>query len=108
MQYVRMVMIDAGVIVGKGLNRVIEYDGLEPGPESLPAATFMSNDGWHVTAEQAAFTARRLRRAVAENIPCVLMSFFDDGPEGRDLEAWVVEFAEFNEKAAQEDGYHVR
>jgi len=108
MQYVRLVMIEAGAIAGDGFaSPPSPRDGLDVTADTLPASKFMSNGGWHITPEQAAFIAARLRQAVRLDVVPELLMFLDDGPSTSDLRGWVEEFATFNEHAAQRDGYYV-
>ena len=53
MNYVRLVLVEAGAITGNGLSAALSAPGLETTPDTLPAGTFMSNGGAHVTAAQA-------------------------------------------------------
>jgi hypothetical protein len=107
MNYVRLVLVEAGAITGDGLSAALSAPGLETTPDTLAAGTFMSNGGAHVTAAQASFIADRLRRAVAEGLVGDLLSFFDDAPSSTEVRGWVDEFAAFNELAASRDGYYV-
>jgi hypothetical protein len=109
MTYVRMIMVEAGVIRGGGfLPPVSPQAGLEPTADTLPAEHFMSNSSWPIGRGQAAFIAGRLRRAVSLGVVSDLLGFLDDAPDSADVEAWVEEFAAFNERAAGHDGYFVR
>jgi hypothetical protein len=107
MNYVRLVMVEAGAITGNGLSAALSAPGLETSQDTLPAKTFMHNGGDHVTATEATFIAGRLRRAVADGVVGDLLSFFDDPPSGTEVRDWVDEFAAFNELAATRDGYYV-
>jgi hypothetical protein len=107
MTYVRLIMLESGAITGDGLEAALSRAGLEVSAETLPTSTFTSNSGQHVTADQAGFIAARLRRAVEAGIIGDLLGFYDDSPGTAAVRAWVEEFAEFNERAAQLDGYYV-
>jgi hypothetical protein len=108
MNYVRMVMLEAGAIAGDGfLAPPRPLPGLEPSPMTLPARRFMYNDGEHITADEAGFIAARLRRAMELRVISELLSFFDDAPDTTEVQKWTEEFATFNERAAQRDGYYV-
>ena len=107
MQYVRLVMIEAGATAGGGFEAALPRPGLEPCADTVPIARFRSNGGWHVTAREAAFVATRLRRAVELDVVDDLLMFLDDSPDGALVQEWVEEFAAFNEHAAERDGYYV-
>jgi len=107
MNYVRMVMVEAGAIDGNGLKSALRTPGLEPTEQTLPAATFMSSNGTHVARAQAAFIAGRLRQALDRNVIRDLLRFLDDAPEIVEVAQWVQEFAGFNERTAEQDGYYV-
>ena len=107
MNYVRLIMLEAGAIDGNGLKAALKTPGLEPTDETIDASNFMSNGGWRITPEQARFVAARLRQAVAEDVIFELLMFFDDAPSSAEVREWVVEFATFNERAAARDGYYV-
>ena len=108
MNYVRLVMIEAGAVAGGGFESPTRpAPGLEITEQTLPISLFLSNDGWHITPDQAAFVAGRLRRAVAGGVVSLLMDFLDDAPDRDDVLSWVEEFAAFNEGAAAQDGYFV-
>jgi hypothetical protein len=49
----RPALVEAGAITGNGLSAALSAPGLETTPDTLPAGTFMSNGGAHVTAAQA-------------------------------------------------------
>lgn len=68
---------------------------------------FMSNDGAHVTPDNATFIAVRLRQALDLDVVSDLLSFMDDAPDTGEVVQWVKEFADFNELAAKHDGYYV-
>ncbi|MBV1855829.1 hypothetical protein [Catellatospora tritici] len=107
MNFVRLIMIEAGAIAGDGFTAAIHNPGLETCADTVPAMNFLSNDGWHITAHEAAFIASRLRQAVELRVVPDLLSFFDDRPGAADVRDWVEEFAAFNERAARRDGYYV-
>jgi hypothetical protein len=107
MTYVRMVMVDAGAIAGNGMESALRTPGLETTDQTLPAATFMSNGGAHVTPGQAAFIAGRLRLALDHGVVSDLLSFLDDAPGSAEVSEWVREFAAFNEETAGQNGYYV-
>ena len=107
MTYVRLIMVEAGAIDGDGLKAALKTPGLEPTADTVPARNFLSNGGWRITPEQAAFIAARLRSAVAKNVIPDLLIFFDDHPNGAEVREWVEEFATFNERAAAREGYYV-
>jgi hypothetical protein len=105
MNYVRLVMIEAGAVAGDGFNQALETPGLEVTEESLPTRRFLYNEG-HVTAAEAAFVARRLRAALQAGVVGELLSFFDEDPGEDEVTTWVEQFAAFNEKAAERSGYY--
>jgi hypothetical protein len=105
MQYVRLIMIEAGVLSGDGFEQVFQRQGLEVCEETLPARRFMYNEG-HTTAAEAAFVARRLRAALATGIVGDLLEFYDEHPGVDEVTAWVEQFVAFNEEAASKDGYY--
>jgi hypothetical protein len=107
MNYVRLVLVEAGAIAGNGLTSALRTPGLEPTNQTLPAATFMFNSGTHVDRAQAEFIAGRLSQALDQNIIGDLLSFLDDAPAGAEVAQWVQEFAGFNERMAEQDGYYV-
>ncbi|MEV4491351.1 hypothetical protein AB0K04_14675 [Micromonospora coxensis] len=106
MSYVRMVMIEAGVLTGDGVEAVFRLPGLEPEDESLPVGTFIGV-GARVTGAQAAFIAERTRRAVRLGVIPDLLEFLDDAPPSDAVQEWVEQFAAFNERAVSAGGYHV-
>jgi hypothetical protein len=106
MGHVRLLMLEAGVIAGGGLERVFGNDQFAPTADTLPVAHFSSNDGWPVTAAQCTFIAARLRAALAADLIGDLALFYYDQPT--QLRDWVDEFATFNEEAATRGGYLVR
>jgi hypothetical protein len=105
MNYVRLIMIEAGVLTGDGYEQALATPGLEVTEETLPTRRFLYNEG-HTTAVEAAFIARRLRAALQAGVVAELLSFFDDHPGKDEVTAWVEEFAAFNELAAQKSGYY--
>jgi hypothetical protein len=107
MNYVRMVMVEAGAIAGNGLKSALRTPGLEATAQTLPAATFATNGGAHVTPAQAAFIAGRLRQALDQYVVQDLLSFLDDAPDSGEVKQWVQDFANFNEQTAGQDGYYV-
>jgi len=108
MTYVRMIMIEAGTVAGDGFVAALSYPGLETCADTVPTKKFLSNDGWHITAHEAAFIAARLRRAVELNVIAELLVFLDDRPDAVEVRDCVEEFAAFNERAAEQGGYYVR
>jgi hypothetical protein len=107
MNHVRLVMIEAGAIAGDGFKAALRQPGLETAAETLPAKKFMSNNGWHIAAHEAAFIAARLRQATELGVIGDLRMFLDDRPSEAEWQGWVDEFATFNEQAAGRDGYYV-
>ena len=105
MNYVRLIMIEAGVLDGDGFQQALRTPGLEVGEETLPTRRFLYNEG-HTTAAEAAFIARRLRAAVDARIAGDLLSFYDEHPGVGAVTAWVEQFAAFNEEAARKSGYY--
>src|SRR5688572_2556169 len=109
MSYLRVIMIEAGVIAGDGFAPgALIYPELATCADTLPARKFSSNDGWHITAPEAGFIAARLRLAMELDVVSDVMSCFDDGPDRGDVYGWMEEFTALNETAAQKDGYYVR
>ncbi|MDG4832899.1 hypothetical protein O7627_26855 [Solwaraspora sp. WMMD1047] len=106
MTYVRLIMIEAGVLAGDGYQQVLETPGLETTDLTLPARRFQFNEG-HITAAESAFVARRLRAALETDVVGELLSFYDEHPGEDQVTAWVGQFAAFNEQAAQQHGYHI-
>jgi hypothetical protein len=96
-----------GTVAGNGMESALRAPGLEPDGQTMRVATFMSNGGAHVTPAQAAFIATRLRKAVGDGVVADLLSLLDDAPGSGEVTGWVQEFAAFNEKAAEQDGYYV-
>ena len=107
MTYVRLIMVEAGAIDGDGLKAALKTPGLEPTADTVPARNFLSNGGWRITPEQAAFIAARLRSAVEKDVIFELLMFLDDAPGREEIREWVEEFATFNERAAAREGYYV-
>lgn len=105
MNYVRLIMIEAGVLTGDGFAQALQAPGLEVAEETMPTRRFLHNEG-HTTAAEAAFVARRLRAALDAQVVAELLSFFDEHPGEDQVTAWVRQFAAFNEQAAQKDGYY--
>ncbi|WP_091075216.1 hypothetical protein [Micromonospora nigra] len=105
MNYVRMIMIEAGVVAGDGVAQVLDTRGLEVTEETLPTRRFLYNEG-HTTAAEAAFVARRLRAALDAQVVAELLVFLDDHPGEDQVTEWVRQFAAFNEQAAQQNGYY--
>ncbi|MFF5228882.1 hypothetical protein [Dactylosporangium sp. NPDC000521] len=105
MQYVRLIMIEAGVLTGDGFEQALCTPGLEVGEEALPARRFLYNEG-HTTAAEAAFIARRLRAALDACVVGDLLSFYDEHPGTGEVSAWVERFADFNAEAAGRSGYY--
>jgi hypothetical protein len=105
MNYVRLIMIDAGVLTGDGFKSALETPGLEVTEETLPTRRFLYNEG-HTTAAEAAFIARRLRAALDADVVSELLSFLDDHPGEDEVTEWVEQFAAFNEQAADRNGYY--
>ncbi|WP_344968787.1 hypothetical protein [Streptosporangium fragile] len=108
MGYIRLIMLEAGAITAPGLEQALKVEGLEPNEQSVDMAKFQSNDGWHITAEEARFIASRLRLAVEHHVPGDTLSFLDDAPPTKDVVEWLEEFADFNERAAAHGGYLVK
>ncbi|MDG6107875.1 hypothetical protein Daura_34530 [Dactylosporangium aurantiacum] len=106
MNYVRLIMIEAGAIAGDGFEQALRTPGLEPGEQTLRARRFQYNEG-HVTAAEAAFVAGRLRAAAEAKVAAELLSFYDEHPGVDQVTAWVEQFAAFNEQAAARDGYYI-
>ena len=107
MNYVRLIMVEAGAIDGDGLESALHAPGLETAPDTVASRNFLSNGGRHITPEQATFIAARLRRAVTQGVIGDLLMFLDDSPGAAEVREWVEEFASFNERAAGRDGYYV-
>ena len=107
MGYVRLLLVEAGAIAGGNFISPRPQPWWEPAGPPLPAATYLSNGGAHVTPAQAGFVAARLRRAIAANADRDLLDFLDDAPPAADVRSWVEEFATFNELAATRAGYYV-
>lgn len=107
MSYIRMIMVEAGVIAGGGFEQALSYPDLAACADTLPAKKFLSNDGWRITAPEAGFVAARLRRALDLDVVADVLYFLDDAPDKNDVHEWAEEFAAFNETAAQNDGYYV-
>ncbi|MGI5169909.1 hypothetical protein ACQEU3_36710 [Spirillospora sp. CA-253888] len=107
MNYVRLIMVEAGAIAGDGLAAAMGGPGLEVCDRTVPAERFFSNAGWRITAAEAAFIAARLHRVLETSIIVDLLGFFDDAPGHAVVTDWVKEFAAFNERAAGQDGYYV-
>ena len=105
MNYVRLIMIEAGVLSGDGFTQALHTPGLEVCEETLPTRRFLYSEG-HTTADEAGFIARRLRAALGAGVVADLLSFFDDHPGTDQVTAWVNEFAAFNDKASERAGYH--
>ncbi|MBO3744392.1 hypothetical protein [Actinoplanes flavus] len=105
MNYVRLIMIEAGVLSGDGFAQALETPGLEVSEESLPTRRFLHSEG-HTTAAEAAFIARRLRAALDAKVVAELLSFFDEHPGTDQVTAWVDRFAAFNDQAAKRAGYY--
>jgi hypothetical protein len=105
MHYVRLVMIEAGVLSGGGFQQALETPGLEVCEETLPARRFLFSEG-HTTAAEAAFIARRLRAALGVGVVAEFLSFLDEHPGVDLVSGWVEQFAAFNERAAQQAGYY--
>ncbi|WP_030171759.1 hypothetical protein [Spirillospora albida] len=107
MNYVRLIMIEAGATAGDGFAAALGGPGLETCADTVPIDRFMSNDAWHITAREAEFIAGRLRRAVELGVIDDLLGFYDESPGTAAVRSWVEEFAAFNERAARQNGYHV-
>lgn len=105
MNYVRLIMIEAGVLTGDGYKQALDTPGLQITEETLPTRRFLYNEG-HTTAVEAAFVARRLRAALAAKIVGEMLLFFDEHPGEDQVTAWVEQFADFNEQAAKKNGYY--
>lgn len=105
MNYVRLVMIEAGVLSGDGFAQALDTPGLEICGETLPTRRFHYSEG-HTTAAEAAFIARRLRAALHADVVPELLSFLDEHPGVDHVTAWVEQFAAFNEQAAERTGYY--
>lgn len=108
MTWVRLVMVEAGAIVGDGLEQAFDIEVLAPGPEAVPGRRFLSNDDWPISDEESRYIAGRLRAAIAHDVAGELVMFFDDHPPSSEIRSWVEEFAAFNERAAENGGYRVR
>ncbi|MFB9387881.1 hypothetical protein ACFPM3_12035 [Streptomyces coeruleoprunus] len=106
MGFVREALREAGAAAGQGLEQVLRAPGLEPTGQTVDMAKFLSNDNWHVTSEEAAFIATRLRLAADESVIADLLSFFDDAPA--EAGQWIADFADFNARSAAHEGYRVR
>ncbi|GGM86519.1 hypothetical protein ACFFX1_20760 [Dactylosporangium sucinum] len=107
MQDVRLVMLEAGVVTGGGLEQVIDPERFPPAAETMPVDMFSSNSGWQISPQQCAFIAGRLRAALAADLVGDLALYLEDlRPEL--LREWVADFAAFNERAAAWGGYSVR
>ena len=106
MNYVRLIMIEAGTLSGDGLTSALETPGLEICEETLPTRRFLYSEG-HTTAAEAAFIARRLRAALDADVVAELLSFFDEHPGTDQVATWVEQFAAFNDQAAKQAGYYV-
>ncbi|MFI6517891.1 hypothetical protein ACIBF1_20210 [Spirillospora sp. NPDC050679] len=107
MNYIRLIMVEAGAIADDGLTAAMGGPGLEVCAQTVPAERFFSNAGWRITAQEAEFIGTRLRRVLETSIIVDLLSFYDDAPDYALVGEWVKEFAEFNERAAAQDGYYV-
>ncbi|GGN49129.1 hypothetical protein GCM10010109_86840 [Actinoplanes campanulatus] len=105
MNYVRLIMVEAGVLSGDGFTQALETPGLEVSEETLPARRFAYSEG-HTTAAEAEFIARRLRAALDAGVVAELLSFFDEHPGAEQVTAWVEQFAAFNGQAATRAGYY--
>jgi hypothetical protein len=110
MHWVRMIMIEAGVVAGGGFEASLQVPGLETGADTVPIKKFMMvpDGGGHITAHEAGFIAVRLRRATELGVIVNLLMFLDENPGASAVTEWVDEFAAFNERAAGQDGYYVR
>ncbi|MER6170275.1 hypothetical protein [Streptosporangium sp. NPDC001681] len=108
MQFLRLIMLEAGVVRDEYLEQALKVEGLEPTEQSVDMAKFQSNDGWHITAEEASFIAARMRLAVEHDVPGELVLYLDEAPPAEALVQWVEEFADFNERATAHGGYRVR
>ncbi|MFG2339518.1 hypothetical protein [Streptomyces yangpuensis] len=106
MGFVREAMREAGAAAGQGLQQVLRTPGLEPTGQTVDMEKFLSNSNWHVSGEEAGFIASCLRLAASKDVISDLMSFFDDAPD--EVEQWIEDFADFNERSVSHDGYRVR
>jgi hypothetical protein len=106
MGFVREIMREAGAAAGQGLEPALHTPGLEPTEQTADMKKFLTNGNWHVSAEEADFIATRLRLAASKGVIADVLSFFDDAPD--DVQQWVSDFADFNERSVAQDGYRVR
>src|SRR5437764_14279555 len=76
-------------------------------PDGVTHDLFSSNSNQLVTPDACRLIAERLRAGLADGTVFNTLSFFDDAPRGAEGEAWVAEWADYNERAANAGGYRV-
>jgi hypothetical protein len=92
--------------------KAIREQGSGPDWDLLPVGVthdkFRSSGNHHVTPAECLLIATRLREGVEDGTVTDTLSFFDDAPRGRVGRAWVLEWADYNRRAATAGGYLVR
>jgi len=111
MDLMRMIMLEAGAVVGRGFKQALTSDNLDfkPSDASVPMKKFQSNSDWHVTTEECRLIAERVEKALAAGLVDELFSFYDDDREFlNSVRERVAPWADYNRRAADHGGYRVR
>ena len=115
----REAMIKTGAAHRGDDPQATQTPGFAATSESVDLKKFLSNDGWHVSAEEAKFIASRLEQGLSEGLIGEIVAKHIDRGRKAGLSDFFVfdnpdealicirEFVDFNLRAVEYDGYFV-